>query len=165
MKISVLTVGKWSDAQVKKVGEAVEVLNKILANPKFIEAIEALDPNKYFSGTLHGPRQIAQILSVDSNQMIHAAVWNPPFWKRFSSAIAYESNNRVNLRNSYIANGRVLDLAATILHEFMHSIGYTHDFWNTKRRPYSVPYAVGRLVTIWRDGIFEGAASGSIDLK
>lgn len=151
MKISVLTVGKWSNSQVAKVGQAVEALNAILAEPKFIEAVEALDPSKYFSGTVHGPKQIAQILAKSENMMIHAAVWNPPFWKRFSSAVAYESNGRVNLRNTYIANGKVSDLAATLIHEMLHTVGYGHDFWNTKRRPFSVPYAIGNLVSNWKE--------------
>lgn len=151
MKISVLTVGKWSDAQVRKVGEAVEALNAILANPKFIEAVEALDPQKYFSGTIHKPVTIAKILAKPVNNMIHVSVWNPPFWKRFSSAIAYESNGRINLRNSYISNGKVLDLAATLIHEMLHTVGYGHDFWATKRRPFSVPYAIGHLVSNWKE--------------
>lgn len=150
MKISVLTIGKWSTEQSRKVGLAVEFLNNTLANPKFIESVEALDPAKYFSGTVHGPSTIAALLGQNTTHMVSVAVWVPSFWKRFSSAIAYESNNRVNLRNSYIANGSVSAISSTLIHEFLHTVGYSHDFWNTKARPYSVPYAVGGLVEKWK---------------
>ena len=38
------------------------------------------------------------------------------------------------------------EIAGNLAHEWMHKIGFDHDFNSTSRRPYSVPYAVGDLV-------------------
>ncbi len=38
------------------------------------------------------------------------------------------------------------DVAANILHEWMHKLGFDHDFNSTGRRPCSVPYGSGNIV-------------------
>lgn len=151
MQVSVLMTGRWTESQTRKVGAAVEALNAVLIQQKFIDAIAALDPQKYFANTLHKPKEIAQLISKDKMCVISAKIWVPPFWKRFSSAVAFESKNMINLRNSYVNNATVLTLGATLLHEMLHEMGYSHDFWSTKRRPYSVPYAIGNLVSTWKE--------------
>lgn len=40
----------------------------------------------------------------------------------------------------------VAELAANLTHEYMHLLGFHHDFKPTERRDYSVPYAVGYIV-------------------
>jgi hypothetical protein len=37
------------------------------------------------------------------------------------------------------------DLGGHFVHEWMHRIGFVHDFHRTAKRPYSVPYGVGRI--------------------
>ena len=37
------------------------------------------------------------------------------------------------------------EIFENIIHEYMHKIGYSHSFLNNRRRPHSVPYAVGGL--------------------
>lgn len=50
------------------------------------------------------------------------------------------------------------EIAANLMHEWLHKIGFDHDFKKTRRRPYSVPYAVGSIAKVlarrqisWRD--------------
>lgn len=38
------------------------------------------------------------------------------------------------------------DSAANMIHEWMHKLGFDHDYNSTARRPYSVPYAIGDIV-------------------
>lgn len=38
------------------------------------------------------------------------------------------------------------ETAANMIHEWMHKIGFDHDYNATARRPYSVPYAIGSLI-------------------
>jgi hypothetical protein len=37
-------------------------------------------------------------------------------------------------------------VAANVIHEWTHKIGFGHDYSSTSRRPYSVPYGVGTIV-------------------
>jgi hypothetical protein len=39
----------------------------------------------------------------------------------------------------------ICDIVNNVVHEYMHKVGYSHSFFNSAKRPYSVPYAVGNL--------------------
>jgi hypothetical protein len=44
--------------------------------------------------------------------------------------------------NQYAANS----VAGNLTHEWLHKLGYAHDFAVTAKRPYSVPYAIGYIM-------------------
>jgi hypothetical protein len=58
----------------------------------------------------------------------------------------YPSRNEVWVNLKFYYKYEVSQIANNLAHEYMHKIGYGHDFRRTKRRNYSVPYAVGRIV-------------------
>ncbi len=151
MKIVAYQSGKFTTQQAMRLEQAQDLLNKILANPEFIKQVAQLDPKKFFSGTSDKPASIAKMLEMDKTYGVNVAVWYVPWWKRYTSAIAYESNNKINIRSTYLANTAIQNVMSTIFHEFFHTIGYSHDFWNTKQRPYSVPYAMGNLINKFYD--------------
>lgn len=48
--------------------------------------------------------------------------------------------------NTYFYNEATpAETAANMIHEWLHKVGFDHDYKSTRRRPYSVPYAIGRL--------------------
>lgn len=153
MKIKVQQAGKFTEIQKIRLEQAETLLNSIIGSIDFKLKVAGLDPSKYFSGTFTKPREIAEIFGEatrDAVKVVNVAVWYVPWYKRYTSAIAYESNNRVNLRSTYLEFGEIQSLAATLLHEYMHTIGFSHDFWNTARRKYSVPYAIGQIIQEWK---------------
>ena len=49
--------------------------------------------------------------------------------------------------NTYFYNGATPgESASNMMHEWMHKLGFDHDYNSTARRPYSVPYAIGDIV-------------------
>ncbi len=49
--------------------------------------------------------------------------------------------------NTYFYNSATPgNSAGNMMHEWMHKIGFDHDYNSTARRPYSVPYAIGDIV-------------------
>lgn len=51
--------------------------------------------------------------------------------------------------NSLAGNCAII---GNIVHEYMHKIGFDHDYFSTGLRPYSVPYAIGDIAeTVTRD--------------
>lgn len=51
-------------------------------------------------------------------------------------------NKKFFRRASWTSN----DVAANMAHEWVHKMGYSHDYRNNPDRPYSVPYAIGYIV-------------------
>lgn len=48
--------------------------------------------------------------------------------------------------NSYYYNSYTPgEVAGNMTHEWLHKLGFDHDYYSTARRPYSVPYAIGYI--------------------
>ena len=73
--------------------------------------------------------------------------------KRFTKTIGYTYPNvtwvKSNLR--FVRSMSIAKLAGHIAHEHCHKLGFGHDFKLTKKRPYSVPYAIGTIVEALAD--------------
>lgn len=49
--------------------------------------------------------------------------------------------------NTYFYNyATAAETASNMMHEWLHKLGFDHDYNSTTRRPYSVPYAIGYIV-------------------
>lgn len=58
----------------------------------------------------------------------------------------YPNSPRIWMNLKYFNNYTPRDIAANLMHEWLHKIGFTHASSRTAERPYSVPYAVGYIV-------------------
>ncbi len=52
----------------------------------------------------------------------------------------------INVNTKFFDQFNAAEVAGNMMHEWMHKLGYDHDFSVTPQRPYSVPYAIGYLV-------------------
>tara|TARA_B100001971_G_scaffold215193_1_gene260024 strand:- start:115310 stop:116110 length:801 start_codon:yes stop_codon:yes gene_type:complete len=65
----------------------------------------------------------------------------------------YPDTLKIWINRRFFRNFRHSQVAANLIHEYMHKVGFTHDYQYTERRPYSVPYAVGKIMRKLYDGI------------
>lgn len=58
------------------------------------------------------------------------------------------SHSKINwIYSWFLRDGDVYEVAGNLAHEYMHKLGFEHDFARTPLRPFSVPYAVGDFVS------------------
>jgi hypothetical protein len=71
-------------------------------------------------------------------------------WSR--SAIGYTyANTAIQYIYSRFFNGSsIYDIAGNLAHEWMHKLGFEHDYKYSALRDHTVPYAVGEFVRKWR---------------
>jgi len=50
------------------------------------------------------------------------------------------------INSNFYDYATVNEIAMNLTHEWCHKMGFDHDYYNTARRPYSVPYGIGYLV-------------------
>lgn len=65
---------------------------------------------------------------------------------RSTIGYTYPNTLRIWINRRFFRSFRSSQIAANLIHEYMHKLGFGHDYNNTPTRKYSVPYAVGRMV-------------------
>ena len=65
---------------------------------------------------------------------------------RSTIGYTYPDTLRIWINRRFFRSFRPSQVAANLIHEYMHKLGFTHDYNNTPTRKFSVPYAVGRLI-------------------
>ena len=66
--------------------------------------------------------------------------------KSSTSGYTYPSEQGIWINDYHYATNSPAKVANTVLHEWTHKLGFSHDFYNTAKRPYSVPYGVGSII-------------------
>lgn len=56
------------------------------------------------------------------------------------------SINKVYMNRKYFNTFTPVQISSNMVHEWLHKLGFGHDYESTPSRPYSVPYAVGYIV-------------------
>ena len=65
----------------------------------------------------------------------------------------YPNTNRIWVNDKFFAVNSLGKVAANVLHEWTHKIGFDHDFKRTTRRNFSIPYGVGTIIEKMVDGM------------
>lgn len=58
----------------------------------------------------------------------------------------HPSSKRIWLNTKYFNRFTTAQIAANLVHEWLHKVGFSHDYHRSERRKYSVPYAIGYIV-------------------
>ncbi len=58
----------------------------------------------------------------------------------------YKGSNNIYTYEWFFKQAEVNEFAGHIAHEWCHNLGFDHDFWKTRKRKYSVPYAIGNII-------------------
>jgi len=71
-----------------------------------------------------------------------------PKWYQSKNVIGYTNQNVLTIwiNRLIYKKTETYKIAMNLVHEWMHKMGFDHDYKNTARRPYSVPYAIGYIV-------------------
>lgn len=66
-------------------------------------------------------------------------------YRSLSFEVGHRSNERIFTKKRKFRKFTDRYIAAHWIHEYMHVLGFTHDFKRTDRRPDSIPYLVGEI--------------------
>jgi hypothetical protein len=89
------------------------------------------------------PVQTAEDKLIDMELQLYT-----PKWWQSKSVIGYTSQDvlTVFINRLIYRKAPVFRVAMNLVHEWTHKMGFGHDFRETPRRPYTVPYGVGYIV-------------------
>lgn len=65
-----------------------------------------------------------------------------------SSTVGYTSSNinYINFNTKYLNTYSVSETAKTMIHEWLHKLGFGHAYYYSTSRNYSVPYGIGKIM-------------------
>jgi len=134
----------------KKIDEAVELFWSYL--PENLEQLNSIPSKDYFYQCDQTSDEIASKIkeffyNTDSTKDITLVLYKP--FNRWSSAIGYtdEPTRTIHINSRKLNSLEILDYSGHIFHESLHVMGYTHSFYNSKNRPFTVPYFLGYLMS------------------
>lgn len=140
----------------EKLYQAIELLKKVFASEEF--------KRKVYRHTFKGRRAFAMNKGL-TNRLIYKKIlhgaemfhpWNNNMMDlRIELFRDYKSNiigftrpgtYKVWMNEKYYNKYTPARIAANLTHEWLHKLGFDHEYENTPDRKYSVPYAVGYIV-------------------
>ncbi len=65
-----------------------------------------------------------------------------------SSTVGFTSSSSmyINMNTKFLNSYTVSETAKTMMHEWLHKLGFSHAVYYSRSRDYSVPYGVGRII-------------------
>lgn len=117
-----------------------------LANDFLWNHLSVIKKEPYFSHTKLTSKQVYDQIKahLEKGQAIEVRLYKPFWWR--SKAIAYTKGKNVIFINQYKLNERsATEYANTLVHEYLHIVGFGHGNNNPKGKEQSVPYRVGQL--------------------
>jgi hypothetical protein len=140
-----------------KLHRAASLAESILNNPEFHAEIVK---ESHFSYTDHTPFKVLHKIRVEieakngrRNELVSVDTYRPA-WP-WSAAIAKTVKGRISLNERKIPSMSELEYVGTLVHEFMHVIGYGHGNNSPKGKEQSVPYRVGKLAYLFAKRKYE----------
>lgn len=153
-----ITVSIKSDtkdlARLQRYKEAADLMVRVVNSDEFRQEVLAHKFNGApgFASTGNSPQEVLGKLiggsEVLSPGVDHVWSWDVVFYRANNSTVGYTYPNVTTLwvNTKFMDQYDLADIARNQVHEITHKLGFGHDFKPTKRRPYSVPYAVGSIV-------------------
>jgi hypothetical protein len=153
LKMNVLIATTFATRRAKY-EKAVALAKKVIASKLFKDMVLAHKYNGIsgFANSVESPSAVYESL-LDGAERLSPAIDNEidlevRFYTAANSVIGYTnpSIKYINVNTKFFDRFAIPSVAANLVHEYMHKLGYGHDSSATARRPYSVPYAIGNIV-------------------
>ena len=150
-----ITQVNFTAAQAAKYNKAIAIVKLVVATEEF--------KNKVLNYTYNGQQifadnagktnaQIYQSI-LDAAEELHPVKNNTmdlevELYYEASSIVGYTNGGttRIWVNTKFFDSFQENSVAGNLFHEWLHKLGYVHDFASTAKRPYSVPYAVGYIM-------------------
>lgn len=149
LKVKLNNTSKFTLLELIKLKKAVEVLEQVINSSEFrskvlsikFENNEGMTSLEIYNLLMTGK----EVLSPAADSEINIDI---EMYYSLKGVIGYTYPNtlRTWINRRFFKRMTPAEIANNLIHEWLHKVGFDHDFYPTKRRVNSVPYAIGYLV-------------------
>jgi len=159
--VDIHTAENFNDAQYEKLLQAKQLVEMIINSAAFKERVlnftyqgektfvqnNGMTNQQIYDYLMSGAEMYPAQTSVD-HQMNYDLVLYKPKWYQSKKVLGYTSQdtNIIHINKNFYNKADINEIAMNMVHEWIHKMGFDHDFKSTARRPFSVPYGVGYIV-------------------
>ena len=157
MRVNLGQVTGFSAAERQKLDAATQKLTEVLNSREFRDGVlnATFAGHAGYSSESRSPAEVyATIRAAKENFTaapngevdINLSLQNFSWFQRNIVGYTTESSDTLTTNRKFFSAYTPAEVAGHIAHEWLHKLGFEHDFKATARRPDSVPYEVGELV-------------------
>lgn len=159
--VNVRTAENFNDAQYEKLMEAKQLVEMIINSAAFKERVlnftyqgqktfvqnNGMTNQQIYEYLMSGAEMYPAQTSVDHLMDFDLVLYKPK-WYQSKKVLGYtdQSTNIIHINKNFYNKADVNEIAMNMVHEWVHKMGFDHDFKRTARRPFSVPYGIGYIV-------------------
>jgi hypothetical protein len=156
-RVSIGRATGYSAAERAKLDRAMVKLGAVLSSREFRDAVlsHTYGGKPGFANDARAPAEIYAVIraakerytdaadgEVDLNLSLRSLSW----FQRGVVGYTSEDSDTITTNRRFFSGFDEAEVAGHLGHEWLHTLGFEHDFKATARRPFSVPYAVGDLI-------------------
>ncbi|MGE3610857.1 MAG: hypothetical protein AB7I27_14795 [Bacteriovoracaceae bacterium] len=150
-----VTFLNFNASQEDKVLLAAELIKKVVSSEEFKNAVLNHTYNGKKAFASNGGLSNAQIYKkiLEGSETLNPGIDNEmdmqlEIYQEATTTIGYTFPNteKIWMNNKYFNQYSAKQVTVNMMHEWLHKLGFVHDYAATAARPYSVPYAIGYLV-------------------
>jgi hypothetical protein len=157
MRVSVARATGYSALERQKLDRAMVKLGEVLGSREFKDAVlgHTFAGKPGFASDDRSPAEVYAVIraakerytsaadgEVDLNLELRSLSW----FHRGVVGYTSEGSDTITTNRRFFSGFDESALAGHLGHEWLHTLGFEHDFKATARRPFSVPYALGDLI-------------------
>ncbi len=159
--MNIHTAKNFSDQQYDKLMQAKQLVELIINSAAFKSRVlnfsyngvkgfvqnNGLSNQQIYDYLMSGAEMFPVQTGVD-HFMDYDLILYKPKWYQSKKVLGYTSQNTrvVHINRNFFNKAEVNEIAMNLVHEWVHKMGFEHDYRSTSRRPYSVPYGIGYIV-------------------
>lgn len=157
MKVSLGTVTGYAPAERAKLDQATTLLANVLNSQQFKDAVLAarFDGKPGFASDDRSPAEVYATIraakesftdQADGVVNMNLELRDLSWFQRHVVGYTTPGSDTLTTNRRFYSGMDAAEIAGHLGHEWLHSVGFEHDFNATARRPSSVPYEVGELI-------------------
>jgi hypothetical protein len=150
-----IKLNNFNSAQEDKILVASDLIKKVIASDEFKSAVlnyqyqgkknfidnDGLSNAQIYKKIIEGVEKLSP--EIDNEMDLELVIYNAN-----NSVVGYTLPNEIKIwmNAKFFDQNIPAKVTENMMHEWLHKLGFKHDYERTPTRPYSVPYAIGYLV-------------------
>lgn len=157
MRVSLGRVTGYAPSERQKLDQATDLLARVLNSREFRDGVlsATFEGRPGFASDTRSPQEVYDVIrqakesytdaadgEVDLNLELRSLGW----FSRNVVGYGTEGGDTITTNRRFFSSFDAAEMAGHLGHEWLHKVGFGHDFNPTARRPESVPYELGDLI-------------------